>query len=62
MDISTADKVDTEISLKEREICDYVYNWFIKDPGLMDWKKRGRLRDLIDEWCILLDEYEKDNA
>ena len=50
----------TEVHKIERTIADFVYNWFIEDPGLMDWKKRGELRDKVDRWCLALDEVEEE--
>jgi len=44
------------VSEQERKISDFIYNWFIKDPGLQSWKDRQELRDLVDYWCLLLDE------
>ena len=38
----------------------FINDWFIADPGLQDWKKRGELRDLVDRWHDICDEIDED--
>lgn len=38
----------------------FISDWFISDPGLQDWKKRGELRILVDEWHDICDESNED--
>jgi hypothetical protein len=38
----------------------FISDWFITDPGLQDWKKRGELRNLVDKWHDICDEYDED--
>ena len=33
----------------------FINDWFLSDPGLQDWKRRGELRDLIDKWNDICD-------
>ena len=40
----------------------FINDWFISDPGLQDWRKRGELRDMIDKWNDICDGLTDDEV
>ena len=54
----TIDQIKSDISSKEHVITCFVNEWQYNDPKLIDWKARGKLLKLLDEWHLLWDQLE----